>query len=597
MLRRLITAISSVGSHKQGMRATGTPEEHQVAELVAAEMRSIGLSGVALEPVPVHSWRFRDAALRIAGGRRYACSSMAGSPRTRKGGITAELVWVGDGRRDRLERLDLKGKIALVDWRVSGISIGEIGLELGRRGAAAVVMTSLEGGARFQGPDALGTGVSQWHAQAPPLAVIPKEQAHEVIERCTRRPTRATVIVDVEVSRRARGRNVVGVFGQDLPGAPIVVGAHHDGWFSGAFDNASGVAAVLTIAKGLMESGWQPSRPVWFCSHTAEEFGIMDDAAPWCVGAWQQVTAAHPRWGTTVPFYLDIEASGRSEFPLLVLGPVELRRFATRYCRMAKDAGMMPPRGWRFQKSSTGTHQYPFQLAGVPALSVFNWHTDFQHTDYHTINDTIERLDFGHLENLCRLDAALLVAAERDADGLLDFRARAREVERVAQNAPERVRLTRAAKRYGASGTRARFAKFARSGIALDAHGETGYLWEQAQRDADRLDEALKALKAGDRRAAVRAASRVGSNSLARWVSHDVQKTSEQRALSAKGSWSEKSHLTRTPDLWAELASMRGERGARPFGPWVAKSLERHRTRMRAEAKRRAGRVAAALGG
>ena len=62
------------------------------------------------------------------------------------------------------EPLDLRGKIALIDWRVSSVGIGELGLELGNRGAAAVVMTSLEGGARFQGADALGTGVSGWHA-------------------------------------------------------------------------------------------------------------------------------------------------------------------------------------------------------------------------------------------------------------------------------------------------------------------------------------------------------------------------------------------------------------------------------------------------
>ena len=45
--------------------------------------------------------------------------------------------------------------------------------------------------------------------------------------------------------RRQRGR-LPG--GRDRHGAPIVIGAHHDGWFRAAFDNASGVAAMLAIA-------------------------------------------------------------------------------------------------------------------------------------------------------------------------------------------------------------------------------------------------------------------------------------------------------------------------------------------------------------
>ena len=41
-LRRVVEGIASIGSHPRGFRATGTPEEHAVAELVADEMRAIG---------------------------------------------------------------------------------------------------------------------------------------------------------------------------------------------------------------------------------------------------------------------------------------------------------------------------------------------------------------------------------------------------------------------------------------------------------------------------------------------------------------------------------------------------------------------------
>jgi hypothetical protein len=596
MLRRVVDTISSVGSHPLGFRATGTPEDHEVTDFVAAEMRAIGLANVGFEDVPVDAWRFRGASVSVEGGKHFECASLAGVPATPGPGVTGELVFVGDGRRDRLDRLDLVGKVALVDWRRASVWISEIGLELGMRGAAAIVVACLDGGARFQGPDALGTSVARWHPAAPPLVTIRKADGLELIELCRNGAPRVTVVLDVEIDRHAKGRNVVGVLSPERRGAPIVVGAHHDGWFSGAFDNASGVASMLAIAKALVERDWRPSRPVWFVSHTAEEYGRLDDDTPWCLGAWHQVARTHPEWGPTVPFYLDLEASGRPEFPLLVLGPVELRRFATRWCRMAERDGLLPP-GWRFAGPSTGTHQWPFQLAGVPGLSLFNWNTVFERTDYHTTNDTIGRLDFAHLSNLSRLHAALLVAAERSVkeQALLDYRARARDVARATRSLPGHEQLARAAEEYARAGTRRSFARLARSGFTVDAHGETGYVHEQALRDVRDLDAALERIAAGDVRAAARAASRVGANDLQRWVSHDVQTRTEQRRLTTRGSWAEKSHPTSSPDLWAEIATLRGERGARPLGPWVRRSLERHRQRMDAEVGRRAARLASAL--
>jgi hypothetical protein len=228
-------------------------------------------------------------------------------------------------------------------------------------------------------------------------------------------------------------------------------------------------------------------------------------------------------------------------------------------------------------------------------LSVFNWHDDFQRTDYHTTNDTMDRIDFSHLSNLCRLHGALLQAAERSPAALLDYRARARDVERATGRLRDGELLAGAAGDYAVSGSRRAFARLARHGFAVDAHGEVGYLHEQAARDVRYLDAALERIEEGDLHAAARAASRVGANHLQSWVSRDVQARSEERRCAARGSWPEKSHLTRSPDLWVEIAALRSEPGARPFGPWVRRSLERHCRRMAVEVDRRSARLASAL--
>jgi len=594
MLRRVIETIASVGS-PDGHRASGTPEEREVTEIVAAEMRGIGLASVAFEDVPVDGWWFHGSSVRVGNGPTYTGSSLAGVPGTPAGGVTGELVFVGDGRRDRLDRLDLTGRVALLDWRSATVGASEIGLELGRRGATAIVATCLKGGVHFQGEGALGTSVGRWHTGAPAVVIVRMADGADLVARCRAGRPRVTVVLEAENDRSAMGRNVVGVLAPDRPGPPMVVGAHHDGWFFGAFDNASGVASVLAIARALLEDGWSPRRPVWFVTHTAEEYGRLDADAPWCVGAWHQVAETHRGWGSTVPFYLDIEASGRPDLPLLVLGPPELRRFASRWCRAADSAGMLPARGWRYANPSTGTHQWPFQLAGVPALSVFNWHTDFQHSDYHTTNDTIERLDFEHLANLCRLNAAMLMDAERSSERLLDYRARVRDVDRSTRELPGHDRLVEAAARYARAGSRRSFAHLARSGFAVDARGETGYLHEQASRDVTHLGTALQRISGGDLGGAARAASRVGLNGLSRFVSRDVQVRTERRYQAPRASWPSKTNPTRSPNLWRELAALRGESGARQFGPWVERSLERHLRRMNAELARRSDRLVSAL--
>ena len=59
------------------------------------------------------------------------------------------------------------------------------------------------------------------------------------------------------------------------------------------------------------------------------------------------------------------------------------------------------------------------------------------------------------------------------------------------------------------------------------------------------------------------------------------------RATHPRASWGAKSHPPVSPDLWRELASLRGEAGATAPGPWIERSLKRQLERSRAELARR----------
>src|SRR5436190_1053052 len=87
-----------------------------------------------------------------------------------------DLEYLRAGRRE-LEGVEVRGRIVLVDWRENGLWPYHVALELGLRGAAALVVTSSEGGPYYQSPGALGTFDGLWHREGPPAVTIRKEDA------------------------------------------------------------------------------------------------------------------------------------------------------------------------------------------------------------------------------------------------------------------------------------------------------------------------------------------------------------------------------------------------------------------------------------
>jgi hypothetical protein len=172
-LRHVVERLESFGSHPLGFRVAGTPEERKATRFIAGEMRGLGLDDVVEEPVPVDGWRLQEAFVELEDGTRFECASFGGVPETGRRGVSGELVRVGRGGRRQLDRVDVAGKIALVEWQVARLWPYHVGLELGLRGAKAMIVHCPPGGPFYQAPDALGTFDGIWHAQAPPCVTIP----------------------------------------------------------------------------------------------------------------------------------------------------------------------------------------------------------------------------------------------------------------------------------------------------------------------------------------------------------------------------------------------------------------------------------------
>jgi hypothetical protein len=517
-------------------------------------------------------------------------------------------VFVGEGGRAELRDRDLRGRIALFDWRGDQLYWPSLtAAELGHAGAVAAICTCLPGSRYYQAERSLGSFDAMGLAGSPPLAYLPSEDAVGLIARLRDpSPLPARLVIDAEITRGATGHNVIGVLPGRSKGAPIVIGGHHDAWFSAAFDDATGVGATLGIARAMVDSGYEPEHTIVFTSHTAEEYGRADSQFDWLIGAWWQIEHEHPEWAREAVLYVNIEGTGMAQ-PTVVDAPPELRRFARRVLVRARRDGLLP-HGNIWDVPRTGTEQWPWAAAGVPSLGVADSVPGYMQARYHTQHDSLEIVDRERLAQGIRLYTRLVIAADRDPAGLLDLPARPRHVRRHGGLASldacgvgtRRVRAAldrheaAASRPVGPDAARAAFHATATAVEGLNARDKQDMAHRQAAIDLAALAVAGRSIARGRRSAAIEAIERVGRNALAARLGAAV--FAEDAARHRPGhpgiAWAGR-YQTPSPDLWAELATLRGEPGAGAYGAWVGESIQAARARAADEAQIRIDAVAA----
>ncbi len=180
------------------------------------------------------------------------------------------------------------------------------------------------------------------------------------------------------------GANVIGV----LPGAnpafdgqTVIVSAHYDHLgpnHPGADDNASGVAALLELARTIASQG-RPPRTLVFAAFSGEESGLLGSR-------WY---AAHPTPValTGIRANVNLDTVGR-----LGAGPVRIigTGTATEWSPMFRGVGFST--GIAIQSiegAAVSSDQQAFIERGIPGVQVFSG----ANLDYHKSTDTADKID------------------------------------------------------------------------------------------------------------------------------------------------------------------------------------------------------------
>lgn len=213
-----------------------------------------------------------------------------------------------------------------------------------------------------------------------------------------------------------KAANVLGLLeGSDpkLRNEYVIVSAHHDHLGTvggrlqpGADDNASGVAAMLEVARVFATAKIHPRRSILFASFDSEEAGML--------GSFYY--ARHPALPiTNAAAILNMDMVGRNEnSPTWNLDPAytaqSVNLVGTLYSPDLRHAAETANRSlglnldFKTDKEDreewlARSDQFVFVTEGVPAI-LFN---TGEHPDYHTENDTWEKLNYPKLEKIARL--------------------------------------------------------------------------------------------------------------------------------------------------------------------------------------------------
>jgi Zn-dependent M28 family amino/carboxypeptidase len=253
-----------------GNKRVGTDAARQAGEYVMSRMQAVGLTDVHME-----GWQFPR---HVVDGATFG-PSIGGAPATvafevfegsGAGHADADVVYVGTAHPDEVAKVDLHGKIALLDRDRSYHRSAQY-LNVANAGAVAMLYNSVAdanliqvGSVRFDG----------WSPLGPIPAITIGSVDGTMLENAFKAGTPVHAVIDVQAhAEPASGNNVIGrIAGSDARGM-IVVGAHYDTWFTGSCDNGGGIAAVLALAARRLHEG-KPRYTIVFIGYDGEEVAL-----------------------------------------------------------------------------------------------------------------------------------------------------------------------------------------------------------------------------------------------------------------------------------------------------------------------------------
>jgi Zn-dependent M28 family amino/carboxypeptidase len=339
------------------VRTSASAFEEKAAQFIAGELLALGYH-VEIQEFPVVLPPGRGHALTVSSKpaspiETYAMDGAA------EGDAVGRLVSVGLGHVSDMSVAGLKGAIAIA--RRGEVPFGEKAQNVASAGAVALVIYNDEPGL-FRGDLGVTSSI--------PVVSVSLRDGLALLALIDAGPVEATVSLHTQ---RLTSRNVVATLGP--AGAPtVVLGAHYDTVpaSTGANDNASGTAVLLTLARELAGREW-PFQ-LQLVAFGSEEIGLL--------GSRHYVSTLALAGQDGVRAMLNFDALGDGRLTAIGEGPLTalaLELAAT--AGIALEKATEPP--------GASSDHASFRAVGIPA--VFFAGSDFSRI--HTADDVTAHID------------------------------------------------------------------------------------------------------------------------------------------------------------------------------------------------------------
>lgn len=383
-----------------GGRLAGTEGERRAFALLRARLAEIAPDApLRTIPVPYAGWSATRASLVLADGTTPPVQALVRSIATPAQGLTAEVVDLGRGTPEEFDahRDDITGRIVLVRHElmfVAGTIHRRRKYDMAR--AAGAVGFLIAG--PLPGHVVAGSSGRESGPGIPALGITP-ETAARLARGADGRP-RVTIAIDTD-ERAAQTETLCCEFAGRTD-EWIVLSAHVDGHdlAESAMDNATGLAAVLAIARALHGAAGGLRRGIRVLFFSVEEWALT--------GSAQYVAALDETARAKIALNVNLDSvAGSPALAALTSGFANVEPFLL---GVARDCGQSLR---TVRPLMTNSDHANFALAGIPAIRLVAGFDDpaAQLRLVLTPGDTRDKVAQSELRGAALLAGAIVAAA------------------------------------------------------------------------------------------------------------------------------------------------------------------------------------------
>lgn len=281
-----------------GERLSGTKEMVKATEYICKRLKENGIENSYIDHFPMYQSYPGEAELKVIAPQKIDIPTrpVCHIESTPESGIEGEMVYLGSGRYEDYEGIDVSDKIVLTDmnWSPGRPEKARIAWEMGAR--ALIIMNW---GKSDEDLIQMGAVKAQWGNPTPeavseivriPVISISRKNGEKLAALCAEGGVKVWLKADASREWITADQPIGKLHGGKSDGRYVLIGSHVDAWGKSAICNASGNALNLELARIFSKYREELKSDVVFAFWDGHEIAEGGGSTWYCDNYWQDMT-------------------------------------------------------------------------------------------------------------------------------------------------------------------------------------------------------------------------------------------------------------------------------------------------------------------